>query len=132
GEAYYYTGDGLLPSYSVEQDYSIQYLSLGIMNKFDIVQGFHAVVGPTLDFKVGDNFPDFDDELLPLDITLMGGLGYTFPMGLTIEARYKIGLVDIFGNNYSTYDDDNYNDSDGNYNDVILNNVIQLGLAYSF
>jgi hypothetical protein len=121
-------------SRTYEQDYSIQYISLGLMNKFNIVEGFHATVGPTIDFKVGDNFPDFaDDELVGLDIAFNGGLGYTLPMGLTIEARYKLGFVDIFGDNFEEdYYDDYYDDDNGNYDDIILNSVIQLGLSYTF
>ncbi len=107
-----------------EKNLSLQYLSLGVMNKFTFGPGFHGLVGPTADIKVGDNFEGYaGDELTGLDLGLMTGVGYTLPMGLTIEARYKLGLLDIFGN--ST--DDDY-DSD----DLILNSVFQLGLAYTF
>lgn len=107
-----------------EKNLSLQYLSLGVMNKFTFGPGFHGLVGPTADIKVGDNFKGYaGDELTGLDLGLMTGVGYTLPMGLTIEARYKLGLLDIFGN--ST--DDDY-DSD----DLILNSVFQLGLAYTF
>ncbi|RWW93755.1 porin family protein [Flavobacterium cerinum] len=107
-----------------EKSFSLQYLSLGVMNKFTFGPGFHGLVGPTADIKVGDNFTGYEgDELTGLDLGLMTGVGYTLPMGLTIEARYKLGLLDIFGN--ST--DDDY-DSD----ELILNSVFQLGLAYTF
>lgn len=107
-----------------EKSFSLQYLSLGVMNKFTFGPGFHGLVGPTADIKVGDNFAGYaGDELTGLDLGLMTGVGYTLPMGLTIEARYKLGLLDIFGN--ST--DDDY-DSD----ELILNSVFQLGLAYTF
>lgn len=107
-----------------EEKFSLQYLSLGIMNKFTFGSGFHGLVGPTLDFKVGDNFPEFvSDDLTDLDLGFMSGVGYTLPMGLTIEARYKAGLLDIFG--HST-------DEDYEGEDLILNSVFQLGLAYTF
>lgn len=101
-----------------DYDYEISYLSLGVMNKFRIVDGFHAIVGPTLDFRLDDNFITYQRPQ-DIDMTLNGGIGYTLPMGLTIEARYKMGLLDIFGN----YEDDDYYDDEnnGNYDDVILN-----------
>lgn len=126
--------DPVIPSpleYSREHDYSIQYLSFGIMNKFTFLESFHAIVGPTLDFRVGDNFPDVAQlRAADFDLGLSGGIGYTLPIGLTVEARYKLGLVDVFGDIYNDDwdDDDWYNDD----RDIILNSVIQLGLSYSF
>lgn len=123
--------DPVLPrdTYYSDYDYELSYISLGIMNKFNIVQGFHAIVGPTLDFKVSDNFPAIYDDPIDFDLSLNGGIGYTLPIGLTIEARYKMGLIDIFGD-YS--DDDYYDDDSNDFNDVILNSVFQLGLSYTF
>ena len=119
-----------------DYDYSIQYLSLGLMNKFTFVEGFHAIVGPTLDFRVGDNFPELlDGNPVDFDFALNGGIGYTLPMGLTIEARYKLGMIDIFGDYLDEdwdEDDDNWGDDNGNYDDVRLNSVFQLGVSYSF
>lgn len=113
-----------------DRDYSLQYVSLAVMNRFDIVQGFHGIVGPTLDFRVGDNFPDeLGRELADVDFALNGGFGYTLPMGLTVEARYKLGLVDIFGYNF---EDDYYNESSEDYDDIYLNSVFQIGVSYTF
>nr|WP_294934970.1 porin family protein [uncultured Flavobacterium sp.] len=109
--------------------YSVDYLSLGIINKFTFGHGFQAVVGPSLDFKVGDNFrKNYTEEPIGFDLGLIGGIGYSLPNGLTFEARIKQGMVDIFGNNYDEYDDDN----NGNYDDIILNQVFQLGVSYTF
>lgn len=112
-----------------QEDLEVQYLSFGLMNKFNIAQGFHVIVGPSVDFKVGDNFSNqwWGGDVADIDFALHGGIGYTLDMGLTVEARYKMGLVDIFG--YEDWADDDYN---GNYDDIILNSVIQLGLNYSF
>ena len=114
-------------SYDVE----LQYISLSVANKFRIVDGFHALVGPSLDFKVGDNF-DYDNDLIGFDLGVFLGVGYTFPNGFGVEARFKQGLVDIFGDNYNY----GYNDDDGYYNDAIdnvkLNQVFQIGATYSF
>lgn len=112
-------------------DFELQYISLAVANKFRIVDGFHALVGPSLDFKVGDNFGN-DNDLIGFDLGIFGGLGYTFPNGFGVEARFKQGLVDIFGDNYNY----GYNDDDGYYNDAIdnvkLNQVFQIGATYSF
>lgn len=130
----YYTdfGTGFDPVITRQEDFDIelQYISLGVMNKFKIVQGFHAMVGPSLDFKVGDNLNDSD--LIDFDLAILGGLGYTFPIGITVEARFKQGLADIFGDNYSDYyyqDGEYYNDSIDN---IKLNQVFQFGVSYTF
>ena len=112
-------------------DVELQYISLAVANKFRIVDGFHALVGPSLDFKVGDNL-EYDNDLIGFDLGIFLGAGYTFPNGFGVEARFKQGLVDIFGDNYNY----GYNDDDGYYNDAIdnvkLNQVFQIGATYSF
>lgn len=111
-------------------NYSIDYLSLGITNKFTFGGGFNVLVGPTIDFKVGDNLPTFfSDELIGVDFALMGGIGYTFENGLAVDVRFKQGLVDIFGDNYNEYNDENGN---GNFDEVKLNQLFQFGVSYSF
>jgi hypothetical protein len=108
------------------QDYGLDFLSLGIINKFKIVDGFHAVVGPTLDFKVGDDL-SYNDDLIGFDFGITGGLGYSLPNGLTFEARFKQGFIDIFGGDYSE-------DADGNLDidQIYLNQLFQLGVSYTF
>ena len=111
-------------------DLELQYISLSVANKFKIIDGFHALVGPSLDIKVGDNFAD-NSDLIGFDLAIFGGLGYTFSNGFTVEARFKQGLVDIFGDNYDyDYNDDDY------YNDYVdnvkLNQVFQIGASYTF
>lgn len=117
--------------FDYQKDYELQYVSLAVMNKFTFAESFYAIVGPSLDFKVGDNFDEFEeDDDIGLDVTLAGGIGYTLPMGLSIEARYKIGMIDIFGD---IYDEDFYDENDnGNYDEIRLNSVIQLGVTYTF
>jgi hypothetical protein len=122
-----------------EVKYSLDYLSLGIINKFNFAEGFHVVVGPSLDFKVADNFK-YNNSSNPIefDFALIGGLGYTFPNGLTIDGRVKQGMVDIFGNNYNTTyyssndNGNNNSNSNGNIDEVVLNQLFQLGVSYSF
>lgn len=111
-----------------EENVRIQYLSLGVINKFYFVDGFHALVGPSLDMKIGKNFPriDFDDDDYGgVDLGVSLGLGYTLPMGLTFEGRFKTGMLDAFNNDYflGLFDDPDK---------ISLNRVFQIGLSYSF
>ncbi len=112
------------------ENYSIDYLSVGVTNKFTFGRGFNVLVGPTIDIKVGDNLPTFfSDELIGIDFALMGGIGYTFKNGLAVDVRFKQGIVDIFGDNYNEYNDENGN---GNFDEVKLNQLFQVGVSYSF
>jgi len=111
-----------------EENVTIQYLSLGVINKFYFVEGFHGLIGPSLDMKIGNNFPriDFDDDDYGgVDLGIALGLGYTLPFGLTVEGRFKTGLLDAFNNDYflGMFDDPD---------DVSLNRVFQIGVSYSF
>lgn len=111
-----------------QENVTIQYLSLGAINKFYFVEGFHGLVGPSLDMKIGKNFPriDFDDDDYGgVDLGIALGLGYTLPFGLTVEGRFKTGLLDAFNNDYflGMFDDPD---------DVSLNRVFQIGVSYSF
>jgi hypothetical protein len=114
-----------------EVNYRIDYLSLGVINKFYFSKGFHLLAGPSLDFKINDNFHKdyFSNDVIGFDLALVGGFGYSFSNGLSIEARFKQGMIDIFGNNYNTNVDENGN---GNYDEVVLNQSFQIGVSYMF
>lgn len=113
-----------------ELKYSLDYLSLGVINKFTFGKGVHFVVGPTIDFKVADNFNEKGvSEPIGLDLALIGGLGYDFPNGFSIDARFKQGMADIFGNNYNNTSDPEGN---GNIDDIVLNQLFQVGVSYTF
>lgn len=120
-----YTRQGGESKFSEFDDLEIQYVSFSIANKFSPFNemGLHFIVGPAINIKVGDNFDEFSDELESFDIIIFGGLGYDFPFGLTLEARYNIGLVDIFGSNVN---------NEVSFDEILLNKVIQLGAAYKF
>ena len=115
---------------SKTEKYSLDYLSLAVINKFTFGPGFQVVVGPSIDFKVGDNFKGYtSDDLIGLDLAFIAGIGFEFRNGITVEARFKQGMADIFGNNYNEYNDSNNN---GNYDEIVLNQLFQLGVSYSF
>ncbi len=107
-------------------NYELNYLTLGAVAKFNVGgKGFHLLAGPSLDFKISDNYINSSPE--NFDLAIVGGVGYTLPNGLTFEARIKQGLIDIYG-----YDGINYDNDDYYYNDVILNQVFQIGISYTF
>jgi hypothetical protein len=108
--------------------YELNYLSLDAVAKFHFNgSGFHILAGPSADFKTSDNFNQYGFDPIDFDLSLVGGVGYTLPNGLTFEARIKQGLIDIYG--YDGIYDDNEN---GNYDEVILNQVFQIGISYTF
>jgi len=114
-----------------EFDLNLEYVSLSIANKFFPVQnsGFNIIVGPSIDILVSENNYD---TYLPIDLSVFGGVGYEFPYGLSVEIRYKQGLLDVRQDSYD-YNDGYYYDNEDNYfRNTVLNGVIQLGVAYKF
>lgn len=109
-----------------ETKYELNYLTLGAVAKLNIKgSGFHVLAGPSVDFKIDDNFGNYGFNPVDLDFAIVGGVGYTLPNGLTFEARIKQGLIDIYG--YNDYDDGEYYDDN-----LILNQVFQIGISYTF
>ncbi len=131
GGQYVYNVDDMLFYSDNKIKYTIDYISLSAINKFHFGTGFHLLVGPSLDFKVNDNFENnfYSEQPIGFDFSLVGGFGYSLPNGLSFEARFKQGMVDIYGNNYNMNVDQNNN---GNYDEVVLNQSFQLGISYTF
>ena len=111
-------------------DVDINYLSIGIPNKFYVSpnNGFHFMLGLGLDINLKNNFVgltnfDIDNEISPVDVVAMGGIGFEFDFGLALEARYKQGTisVDFLG------EDNLYEEAGSN-----LNGVFQIGASYKF
>ncbi|TDW50157.1 outer membrane protein with beta-barrel domain [Flavobacterium sp. 270] len=110
-------------------NYDLNYVTVGAVAKFNFKgSGFHILAGPSFDFKTDDNFGDFGYRPVDFDLAFVGGLGYTLPNGLTFEARIKQGLIDIYGYDGLDYDDN----GDYYYDDIILNQVFQIGISYTF
>ena len=86
------------------------------------------MLGAGLDINLKNNFVsltnfNIDEEISPFDVVVMGGIGFEFNFGLSIETRYKQGTVsiDFLGA------DDLYEEVGSN-----LNGVFQIGAAYKF
>lgn len=103
-----------------DKDIEVEYLSMACINRFSFYN-FDMHMGPTFDIELRSNVPTNID----FDFGVTMGIGYTLPMGLTIEARWKRGLLDVL-------ETDDYNDSLNFVGDNNANNIFQLGLAYSF
>jgi len=125
-----YSSQGGTSNSDAYGDVNINYLSIGVPNKFYVSpnNGFHFMLGIGLDMNLKSNFIglsnfNIDDEISPIDVVAMGGIGFEFDFGLSIEARYKQGSVsvDFLGG------DDFYEEDGSN-----LNGVIQIGAAYKF
>lgn len=125
-----YSSQGGTSNSSEYGDVNINYLSIGVPNKFYVSpkNGFHFMLGAGLDINLKNNFVNLtnfniDEEISPVDVVVMGGIGFEFNFGLSIEARYKQGTVsiDFLG------DDDFYEEAGSN-----LNGVFQIGAAYKF
>ncbi|MFK5974214.1 MAG: porin family protein [Flavobacteriaceae bacterium] len=128
-----YSMQGGKSTFENTEDLNINYLSIGLVNKFYIIprQGLHLLLGASFDFDFENNIINVingsnDSEVTPFDLSVLMGIGYEFDFGLIIEARYKQGLlnIDLFRDNF---DSEFYDGEENN-----LNTVFQFGLAYKF
>lgn len=104
-----------------KEDISVDYISFAIVNKFTFNDKFNVHFGPTIDFQAGQNrFTQSD-----VDLAFLLGLGFNVTKDLSIEARLKKGVIDIYETDYfsnNSYDVGNYN----------TNFLFQLGVSYTF
>ena len=109
-----------------DKNYELNYFTIGAVGKFHFEgKGFHVLAGPSLDIKTDDNFPYYGYNPIGADLAFVGGIGYSLPNGLTFEARFKQGLIDIYG--YEGIDEEDYY-----YDDIVLNYTFQFGISYTF
>ena len=100
---------------SEDTNFSINYINIPVVAKVYILKTISLEAGPQIGFKIKDNFPgNTGDDIETFDTAFVGGLGLNFPLGLSINARYALGLSEIV------------KDSD------TKNQVIQLGAAFKF
>ncbi|KAF2514023.1 PorT family protein [Flavobacterium zhairuonense] len=106
------------------RDLQLGYLSFTLLNKFTFGPGIQIQFGPAVDVLVNDNL---DKVEMYNDLSLISGIAYRLPSGLTFEARLKKGVLDVFDSSY--YNDKNDYYLFGSYN---TNVNIQLGISYAF
>lgn len=117
--------------YNQEVKGKFDYLTLPVLFKFYVVEGFNIYAGPQVgyllsaktdsDASVGSFYgssssDDIRDDSNDLDFGLTGGIGYDSPTGLFLQARYYAGLSNV--------------NKDGDAD--IKNNVFQLSIGYKF
>ena len=102
------------------------YMNIPVMLKLYLAGGFNLQLGPQFGFvtKATQELPDpttgniteqdIKDELKGSDISVGMGAGIDLPFGLTVDARYNLGVSSVS------------DDSD----DEIKNQVFQLSLGY--
>lgn len=113
--------DGSYVGRTTYTDVNINYLSVGMINKFSFNSGFEVQFGPTIDFIVNTNLPYTDSDV---DLGFVTGVGYKLPSGLLIEARFKANILD----NYGSYND-SYFYTENNYSPSLS---FQIGVSYAF
>ncbi len=104
------------------RDLTFTYISLSLVNKFNLPSGVNFHIGPTFDIEANTNYYSNSG----VDLAFVFGIGYNITNDLAIEARLKKGIVDVY---YSDYYDDYYYYY---HNDYHTNFLFQLGLSYTF
>ncbi|WP_166921639.1 outer membrane beta-barrel protein [Flavobacterium poyangense] len=106
------------------RDLKLDYLSLSLINKFTFGPGIQIQFGPSLDILLDDNLAVRKTRN---DLAFITGVAYRLPSGLTFEARFKKGFLDILDSDYYTNNSNNYYWL-GEYN---TNVNFQLGISYA-
>lgn len=113
---------------------TLDYINVPLLAKYYFTPNLNLQVGPQLGFlvKAEDEIEasfegesesetyDLEDEVKGMDFALAAGLGYKMDMGLFFDARYNLGLSNIW--------DDEEEGSDFSQK----NNVIQLSVGFMF
>ncbi len=82
---------------------NFSYMNIPIMVKLYTVAGINLQVGPQFGFltnnpTVVNNDQEFKNAVKKSDISLGMGVGWDLPFGLTIDARYNLGLQNVSNN----------------------------------
>lgn len=120
GQGTKYDVDGGL--FDIKSTTKLGYINIPVMVQYRLVPEFYLEAGPQLGFltsaktKSGKVTVDTKDDYKSVDFGLGFGLGYQFPIGVGIGARYMFGLSNIS-------DMDNVDHK---------NSVAQVGVFYTF
>lgn len=103
------------------QDFDLKtsYMTIPVMLKLYLIGGLNLQAGPQFGFltKAEFNGDDYKESLKNSDISANVGLGWDLPFGLTVDARYNIGLSDV-------------TDGDGVFEGSTKSRVVQVSLGY--
>jgi len=100
-------------------DFKTAYMTIPVMVKIYLIGGLNVQAGPQFGFLTKAEFDgdDIKDSLKGSDVSANLGLGWDLPFGLTVDARYNIGLSDI-------------GDNDDVFTGSLKSRVIQVSLGY--
>lgn len=88
---------------TLDHNVTSHYLTIPIAEKFyPTGKGFYMELGPQLGILLskkatvggGDSYTPFKDDNRTLDFGILGGVGYVFPSGMFLNARYIHGLTE--------------------------------------
>ncbi|WP_298512974.1 porin family protein [uncultured Kordia sp.] len=96
-----------------EENLRADYLQVPLMLKYELTDFLNIQLGP----QIGVKIHEFEDNFKNFDFGVNGGIGLTILENVAIEARYNLGLADMF-------DEDRAPNIEGK------NAVIQIGLTY--
>ena len=109
-----------------------QYLNVPVLAKFYVAEGFNLQAGPQIGFLTGAEYQmdgaddiDVSDNMKGTDFGLLFGAGYKVAQGVTIDARYNMGLS-------NTLDEDANVDEGVGTDQEWKNGVFQVGIGYQF
>lgn len=99
------------------QELKNSYVTIPVMLKVYLISGLNLQAGPQFGFltKAELEGQDVKDAFKGSDISANIGLGWDLPFGLTVDARYNLGLQDVT-------DDPSF--------DALKSRVIQLSIGY--
>ena len=99
-------------------DLESNYINIPIILKIYMAAGVNLQIGPQFGFlnkaEFDDNRGDVKDLLKTSDISAGLGLGWDAPFGLSLDARYNLGITD---------------NNNGLYNETVKNQVFQLSVG---
>lgn len=121
-------------SISDQADYKLDYVQVPLMAKVYIIKGLYAEAGPQFGFKTKEEVDyesgstggsiefDPDDSVIKnFDTNLALGAGYKFDNGLSLSARYNLGLTSMIKDDAPLISDRD-----------VKNSVWQFGVGFSF
>lgn len=115
---------------------NMSYLEVPIMFKFYAYKGLNIEFGPTLGILASSSFyiddeewDDFSDAYLPIDISLGLGVYWEFKFGLAAGLHYDLGLTNINNEFLDNWDWEYYYDRDDM---PMKNRTLRLTVFYYF
>ena len=131
------------PDYSGEDAVKVNYLTVPVMAKYYVAEGFSLEVGPQIAFLLSAKYEwnetydgesdsgseDYKEYLKNVDFGLNFGVGYKLDSGLNFGARYYLGLSNI------EEEEDGYDGRGDDYDEGdywMKNRVFQISVGYTF